>query len=169
MNGMTLKPVALTCLAVMLMAPAACSKGVPEAGPLMATSDKVTIAGEYKPVTIDSVESMTIENGKLVLHGTAKTATVDLPQAADPDQKNRGWALVTEGEGDDTRTLTFTHEMTLEDFTITVPNAPGQVAYGSLGGRDGKDVLIFAYGSGDRAYWGWATIQKRAAAPAAAQ
>lgn len=147
----------------------ACAKGVPSTGPLTVTSEKVTVSGEYKPVAIDSVESMSIENGKLVLHGAAKTVALDLPASADPEQKNRGWALVTEGEGDESRTLTFTHEMTLEDFTLTVPNAPGQVAYGSLGGRDGKDVLLFAYGSGDRAFWGWATIQKRGTAPAAAQ
>ncbi|MGC4082526.1 MAG: hypothetical protein QM736_10555 [Vicinamibacterales bacterium] len=86
---------------------------------------------------------------------------VDLPPSADPAQQNRGWALVTEGEGDDARTLTFTHETTLDDFTLTVPNAEGQVAYGSLGGRDGKDVLLFAYGSGAKAYWGWASIGKK--------
>ena len=111
---------------------------------------------------------MTIENGKLVLHGANGTATVDLPPNADPEQQNRGWALVTEGESTDegTRTMTFTQEMSLEDFTITVPAADGQVAYGSLGGRDGKDVLLFAYGAGARAFWGWATITKTAAAAA---
>lgn len=166
---MTLKTSAPVWAALALLAHVACSSTMPAAGPLPASSEKVSITGEYKPVAIDSVDSLTIENGKLVLHGAAKTVSVDLPQNADPGQKNRGWALVTEGEGDDTRTLTFTHEMSLEDFTITVPNAPGQVAYGSLGGRDGKDVLLFAYGGGDKAYWGWATIQKRATAPAAAQ
>ena len=159
----------LASLAVSLLTTAACSTARPDAGPLPVTSEKVTVAGEYRPVAIDAVDSMTIDNGKLVLHSPTKTVEVDLPPTADPEQKNRGWALVTEGEGDDSRTLTFTQEMTLEDFTITVPNAPGQVAYGSLGGRDGKDVLLFAYGGSDKAYWGWATIAKRAGAPAAAQ
>lgn len=169
MDAMTLKTPALACLALALMTHAACSPTRPDAGPLTVSSEKVTVAGEYRPVAIDAVDSMTIDGGKLVLHSPTKTVAVDLPPTADAEQKNRGWALVTEGEGDDARTLTFTHEMTLEDFTITVPNAPGQVAYGSLGGRDGKDVLLFAYGGGDKAYWGWATIAKHASSPAAAQ
>lgn len=163
MDRMNLTKSLLTCALLSAVAAVACAKGMPDAGPLSATSEKVTVTGEYKPVAIDSVDSMSIENGKLVLHGAAKTVSVDLPQNADPEQKNRGWALVTEGEGDDSRTLTFTHEMTLEDFTVTVPNATGQVAYGSLGGRDGKDVLLFAYGSADKAYWGWARIEKQTA------
>jgi hypothetical protein len=158
---MTLTNVTRTGLLVLLLAGAGCRKSLPQAGPLTASAEKVTITGEYRPATIDSVERLTIADGKLVLHGTSGTVTVDLPPTADPDQKNRGWALVTEGEDDDTRTLTFTQETSLEDFTITVPAAEGQVAYGSLGGRDGNDVLIFAYGSGSKAYWGWAAIKRR--------
>ncbi len=160
----------LTSLSVafLMLAAVACTKTIPEQGPLPVTGEKVTVTGEYRKVAIDSVERMTIENGKLVLHGATGTATIDLPPNADPEQKNRGWALVTEGENTDegTRTMTFTQEMSLEDFTITVPAADGQVAYGSLGGRDGKDVLLFAYGAGSRAFWGWATITKTAAAAA---
>ncbi len=164
---MQLQKLAPFCAAFFLLASTGCTKTLPDAGPLVVSSDKVIVTGEYKPVQIESVDSLSIENGKLVLHGGARTVSVDLPASADPSQKNRGWALVTEGEGDDSRTLTFTHEMTLEDFTLTVPNAAGQVAYGSLGGRDGKDVLLFAYGSGSKAYWGWASLEKRAPAGAA--
>jgi hypothetical protein len=98
-----------------------------------------------------------------VIHGDSASVTVDLPPSADPDQKNRGWALVTEGEDDDVRRLTFTHETSLDDFSIAVPASAGQMAYGTLGGRDGSDILLFAYGSGSKTYWGWARIAKPAA------
>jgi hypothetical protein len=151
----------MLCLALSLMAGSGCSQTLPEEGPLHGTSAKVAVAGEYKRVNIDAVERVSIDGDKLVLHNGSSSVAVALPPSADPSQKNRGWALVTEGEGDATRALTFTHEMSLEDFTITVPAAEGQVAYGSLGGRDGKDVLLFAYGSHSKAYWGWVTISKK--------
>jgi hypothetical protein len=144
-----------------LVAATGCSKPLPEEGSLQATSKSMTVTGEYRKASLEAVERMTIENGKLVLHGTPGSATVDLPPGADPDQKNRGWALVTEGETDGVRTLTFTHETTLDDFTVTVPPSEGQVAYGSLGGRDGGDVILFAYGSGSKTYWGWAAVGKK--------
>jgi hypothetical protein len=140
-----------------------CAGGMPDGGPLTATSTTVTAAGEYHPVDLDGVEHLTIENGKLVLHGASRSVTVDLPPAADPEQRNRGWALVTEGESDEARTLTFTQETSLEDFTIAVPTGDGQVAYGSLGARDGGDFLLFAYGTAPKAYWGYVRITKKAA------
>ena len=152
---------AATTILVALTLTVACSRGLPDQGPLTATSDKVTATGEYRPLNIDAVERMTIEAGKLVVHGPSGTASVDLPGNADPEQRNRGWALVTEGESDQARTLTFTQETSLEDFTIAVPRADGQVMYGSLGGRDGSDVLVFAYGSAPKAYWGYVTVRKK--------
>jgi hypothetical protein len=156
---MRLSRLPLVCLIVAATAMAACSRRLPDQGPLVATSSHLDVTGEYRPVSIDAVDGLAIEDGKLVLRGPTSNVTVDLPPSADPDQKNRGWALVTEGEGDGTRTLTFTHETSLDDFTITVPAAEGQVAYGSLGGRDGNDVLLFAYGTAPKAYWGWAVIK----------
>lgn len=156
-------PAARAALAALLFAAplaVACSRALPDQGPLNGTSDKVTATGEYRPVAIDAVERMTIERGKLVLHGPSGTVSVDLPADADPEQRNRGWALVTEGESDRARTLTFTQEMSLEDFTIAVPPADGQVTYGSLGARDGGDVLLFAYGAAPKAYWGYVVIRK---------
>jgi len=150
------------CTTFMLVAHVGCSKPLAETGTFSTSSATANATGEYARVDVDSVERMSIENGKLVLHGASRTAMLDLPSNADPDQKNRGWALVTEGEGDDSRTLTFTQENSLEDFSVTVPAAEGQVAYGSLGGRDGKDMVVFAYGSGNKAYWGWARIEKLA-------
>jgi hypothetical protein len=150
-----------TTALVSLLLTAACSHPLPAQGPLTATSDTVTATGEYRQLSIDAVERMTIDEGKLVFHGPSKSVSVDLPPGADASQRNRGWALVTEGETDRARTLTFTQETSLEDFTISVPPGEGQVVYGSLGDRDGGDLLIFAYGSGSQAYWGWVTIKKK--------
>jgi hypothetical protein len=150
------------CLVLLMLSNAiACSSALPERGPLTATSDTVTATGEYQSVALDGIERMTIENGKLVLHGSSGTQALDLPANANPEQRNRGWALVTEGETDKARTLTFTQETSVDDFTISVPAGEGQVVYGSLGGRDGSDVLLFAYGSAPRAYWGYVTIRER--------
>ena len=140
-----------------------CTQSLPENGPVAGTSNTLAVSGEYKRATVDTVVRITIESGKLVVHGTSGTQALDLPPSADPDQQNKGWALVTEGEDAGRRRLTFTHETSLDDFTIAVPASDGQIAYGSLGGRDGNDVLLFAYGSASKTYWGWASIAKRAA------
>jgi len=157
---MNLSRLTSLCATFVLLASVGCSKPLAENGTFTTSSASATATGEYKRVDIDSVERMSIEGGKLVLHGTGGSLTLDLPANADPDQKNRGWALVTEGEGDGSRTFTFTQETTLEDFSVTVPAAAGRVAYGSLGGRDGRDVVVFAYGSESKAYWGWAMVEK---------
>ena len=146
--------------AFLLVAQAGCAEPLPDNGTFTVTSETATASGEYKQVDIDSVERISLEGGKLVLYGAGGSVTVDLPGNVDPQQKNKGWALVTEGEGDDSRTFTFTQETSLEDFSVTVPAAAGQVAYGSLGGRDGRDVVIFAYGSDHKADWGWTNVQK---------
>lgn len=163
---MIFRRLAFVLTAPLLVATVACARPLPEEGAISVDAEKVTVTGAYHPVKVDGVERMTIENATLILHGQTGQASVPLPPNADPDQKNKGWALVTEGDGDDdhSRTLTFTQENSLEDFTISVPAAPGQVTYGSLGGRDGHDVLIFAYGTTEKSYWGWATITKKAAA-----
>jgi hypothetical protein len=150
--------------ALLLVAQAGCATQPPDNGTFTVSSKTATASGEYKQVDIDSVERISIEGEKLVLHGAGASVTVDLPDNADPQQKNKGWALVTESEGEDSRTFTFTQETSLEDFSVTVPAAAGQLAYGSLGGRDGRDVVIFAYGSDHKAYWGWANVQKRSEA-----
>jgi hypothetical protein len=157
---MTLSRVGLLC-AALAAASAGCGRHVPDEGPVTATSRSLIVSGRYNRIALDSVEQISISKGTLVVHGPSSELAVDLPANADPTQKNRGWALVTEGEDEPLRTLTFTHETSLDDFTIQVPASEGQVAYGSLAGRNGNDVLLFAYGSGKKCYWGWVTIAKR--------
>lgn len=138
----------------------ACSNVSANGGPIAGTSQTLAVSGEFQPIALDRVERVSIDSGRLVLHGSAGTASVDLPPNADPAQANRGWALVTEGEGDQTRTLTFTHEMSLDDFTLELPASPAPFKYGSFAGRDGADVLVFAWGADSQSYWGWVTIRK---------
>jgi hypothetical protein len=138
MEGMNFRRLALLGTAFGLLATVGCSKTLPEQGPLIGTSQTVKVSGEYQRVALDSVDRITIEGGKLVLHGPSSTLPVDLPPSADPEQKN---------------------------FTISVPASNGPVSYGSLGGRDGNDVLLFAYGTASRSFWGWATITASARTP----
>lgn len=158
---MNFRRLALSLTGLLACATLACSRPLPDDGTIAVDAEKVSVSGAYHPVKVDDVERITIENDTLVLHGQGGQATVPLPPNADPAQKNKGWALVTEGEDEGSRTLTFTQETSLEDFTITLPASPGQVTYGSLGGRDGRDVLVFAYGSGGKAYWGWVAIARK--------
>lgn len=140
----------------------ACSRVSANGGPITGESKTLVVTGEFTPVALDTVERVSIESGKLVLHGTSATTTVDLPASADTTQSNRGWALITEGEDGDTRTFTFTHDMSLDDFTLELPNSPAPIKYGSFAGRDGRDLLVFAWGAQSKSYWGWVRIEKRA-------
>lgn len=154
----------LCAAAAMLMV--ACSKVSATGGPVTGESKTLVVTGQFSPVAIESVERVSLDNGRLVLHSASTSATVELPPSADPSQANRGWSLVTEGEDGDTRTFTFTHEMSLDDFTLELPNSPAPFKYGSIAGRDGHDILVFAWGASSRSYWGWVRIEKR---PTAAQ
>ena len=77
------------CTTFMLVANVGCSKPLAETGTFSTSSATATATGEYARVDVDSVERMSIENGKLVLHGASRTAMLDLPSNADPDQTNR--------------------------------------------------------------------------------
>jgi hypothetical protein len=139
----------------------ACSKLSATGGPVAGESNTLVVTGQFSPVAIESVERVSIDNGRLVLHGASTTATVDLPTSTDTSQANRGWTLVTEGEDGDVRSLTFTHEMSLDDFTLELPNSPAPLKYGSFAGRDGHDLLVFAWGAASKSYWGWVRIERK--------
>jgi hypothetical protein len=121
----------------------------------------MTVSGEYAPLALDRVARVTIEEARLVVHGSSTNVSVDLPAGADPSRTTRHWALVTEGHIDGRRTLTFTHSESLEDFTIQLPESEGALRYGGFEGRDGAEVLVFAWGEAAASYWGWVTIAPR--------
>lgn len=160
---MVVRPVLLVTT-LLALAAAACSKVSAIGGPITGQSGTLAVSGEFQPVTLDTVERVSIDGTRLVMHGASGTASVELPANADAAQRNRGWALVTEGENGDMRTLTFTHEMSLDDFTLELPASAAPLKYGSLAGRDGADMLVFAWGADSKCYWGWVSIRKASAA-----
>lgn len=123
----------------------------------------MTVRGEYKELTLDRVDSVSVDGGKLVFHGTG-TIAVDPPASADTSKVVRHWALVTEGDGDGhVRAVTFTHDMSLEDFTIELPSSDAMLHYGVFAGPDGTEVMVFAWGKDSQSYWGYVTLQRHAA------
>jgi hypothetical protein len=141
-----------------------CSQRVNASGSIVGTSETLIVRGSYSPVTIDRVDRLSIESGKLVLHGSS-AVPVELPPSAAPDQPNPHWTLVTESESGITRQLTFTHETSLEEFTIELPASEAPVRYGGLSGRDGNDVLVLAWGEGSRSYHADLTIVRKNSTP----
>jgi hypothetical protein len=148
----------LSLIPLQILILAACAQAAADRAPLTGMSKTLTVRGEYNAVALDQVDGMSIRDGRLALRGTSATTMVDLPAAADPAQANRGWALVTETTLGDHRSVTFTHETTLDDFTLELPASDAPLRYGSLGGRNGDDVLVFAWGANSRSYWGWVTV-----------
>lgn len=140
-----------------------CSIADAQPGRLRAASETLDVRGEYVSVAIDRIDRLSLESGKLMLHGSASTMAVDLPAQADPSRVVRHWALVTESNSGSTRSLTFTHDQSLDDFTIELPSSDAEVKYGAFAAREtaGEDVLIFAWGEGARSYWGHVTIGRR--------
>jgi hypothetical protein len=139
----------------------ACGQSVAPAAPVTGSSKTVTVRGEYAPVALDRVTGLALENGRLVIRGPSTNVTVDPPASADPAKPVRGWALVTESTSGDTRSLTFTHETTLDDFTIDLPASDAELHYGVLAGRTGGEVMVFAWGEESRSYWGHVTIARK--------
>src|SRR5262245_10641757 len=104
----------------------ACSTAPPPAPTypksLEGTSTTVVVRGQYEPVALDQIDRVSIDNGKIVLHGSSTTVTVGPPPTADMSQSRRHWALTTENElKNGLRALTFTHNMSVEDFTLELP------------------------------------------------
>lgn len=153
----------LPVLSAMLLTQVACSPAsLPRQGPtpIKGSSQTVTVTGEYQPVTIDRIDRLGVEHGKLVLYGSSASVIVDLPNGADQAKANQQWALITESDANGTRTLTFTHEQSLDDFTISLPAGGAELRYGTLYGKTGDDVVVFAWGRNSRSYWGFVTVAR---------
>jgi hypothetical protein len=159
MRAMTRR--AIWYLPVHIVLLAACARAAADRGPLTGTSKTLTVRGEYAAVEIDQIDGMAIREGRLALRGSQGTVAVDLPPAADASKPGRGWSLVTEADSNGARTVTFTHETTLDDFTMDLPASDAPLRYGTLGGRNGDDVLVFAWGERSNSFWGWVTIVRK--------
>lgn len=154
----------ITLISAQVVIAAACLQAAADRAPLVGSSRTVAVRGELEAVDLDRIDGISIRDGRLVLQGSATSVSVDLPPAADPSKPTRGWALVTESAGGDKRTVSFTHETTLEDFSLDLPASDARFYYGGLTGANGDDVLVFAWGADSRSYWGYVTIGRRSSA-----
>lgn len=126
--------------------------------PLKGSSQTLVVQGEYAPIALERVDGLSFDKGKVIVHGPSSTVTIDVPPVAEAAEPIRHWALVTEGEAAGKRALTFTHETTLEDFTIELPKSDSRVHYGVLSGKAGNDVMVLAWGADSRSYSCYVTI-----------
>ena len=147
-------------LSVHILLLAACAGAAADRGPLTGSSKTLTVRGEFSAVALDQIDGMALRDGKLALRGPQTTIAVDLPPTADATKPGRGWSLVTEATANGHRTVTFTHETTLDDFTLELPASDAPLRYGSLGGLGGDDLLVFAWGENSKSFWGWVTIAR---------
>ena len=147
-------------LPIHLLLFAACAGAAADRGPLTGSSKTLTVRGEFSAVALDQIDGMALRDGKLALRGPQTTIAVDLPPTADATKPGRGWSLVTEATANGHRTVTFTHETTLDDFTLELPASDAPLRYGSLGGLGGDDLLVFAWGENSKSFWGWVTIAR---------
>jgi hypothetical protein len=131
-----------------------------QAVPLTGTGGSVPVKGHYQPLRIDEVGTVTLKDGRLVVRGSFESVTIDLPPFVDTARVVRHWALVTESLADNGRkVLNFTHDESLEDFTIDVPATDAEIRYGVFANRSGGgDVMVLTWGREARCYWAYLVI-----------
>jgi hypothetical protein len=136
----------------------ACTPAAAQSTPLKAVSKTVVVEGQYSSLALDTVETVSMKDGRLVVRGSVESATLDLPAGADAAKPVRHWALVTDANVNDTKTLTFTHDQSLDDFTLELPPTDAEMHYGVFEGRDGTEVMVLTWGADGKCYWGYVTI-----------
>ena len=143
----------------------ACGRAAP-GGPrqLTASSKDFTVHGEYSPVTLDRVDGLKVEHGRLVLKGAPADVVVDLPAAADADHPARHWALVTDAHVGGHRMVTFTEAESVKDVSIELPDGEAPIHFDVFAGRSGGEILVFATGdrqAGPPSLYGYAAIKPK--------
>jgi hypothetical protein len=143
--------------------PAEQSKPQLPAGPVNITGASSThvVQGELTPIAMDRIEGLGLVEGKIVVRGAPANITLDPPQSADPSRPNRHWTLVSEADLGGKRSVTFTHDQSVEDFTLELPWSDAELHYGALEAPDATDVVVFASGAGGVSYWGYVTVVRR--------
>jgi hypothetical protein len=144
-------------LAALISLMACSGPAVAQPTPLTGVSRAYDVKGQTQTLALDRVERVALQKGQIVFHGSLLSVTVDPPASADITKPTRYWALTTEGSGDGKRSVTFTHAELVEDFTLELPAAEGEIRYGVFEGPGGAEVMVLAWGS----YWGHVTIRKR--------
>jgi hypothetical protein len=150
--------VATAAVILFVFSLAACSTPPPDRGDIPGTSAKFTVKGSFERIEMNRVDSVAIEDGKFVVHGVG-IAKKDVPGDADPSQPAGHWSLTTETSKGNVRTVTFTHDETLDDFQIDLPAGEAEVHYGTLKAKSGPgQVMLLAWGDNNICYWGYVTI-----------
>lgn len=143
----------------------ACRPVDAQSGTLTGTSKTLVVRGSYEPLALDEVAGVSLRDGKLVVRGSSASVTLDLPAGADATKVVRRWALTTESNAGPTRSLTFTHAESLEEFTVDLPPSDADVRYGAFAGPGGADVLVLTWGANSRSYWAHLVITPAASGP----
>jgi hypothetical protein len=164
---MTSAPVKTALVLALAAATAAChTVGASQAGAasdhaIVGESKTLEVSGQYAPLVLDEVDHLAREDGKVLVYGSSKGVPVHVPDDTDVSQPNLAWRLVTESNLGETRRVTFTHDMSLEDFSIELPKSDDELHYGAFLSKQGGSILIFAWGSHFQSYWGYVTIRKK--------
>jgi len=144
---------------------AGCRSVDAQSGSVVGTSETLMVRGEYAPLPLDEVAKVVVEDGNLVVSGSSTSVTLDLPAGADAAQVTRRWALTTESDTGRSRSLTFTHAETLEEFTIELPPSSAEVRYGVFGGPNGSEVMVLTWGANHQSYWAHLAITRHSPNP----
>lgn len=137
----------------------ACAQQVAaQAIPLASVSGSMPVKGQYQPLRIDEVGGVTLKDGKLVVRGSFENVTIDLPAFVDTTKVVRHWALVTESATETSKILNFTHDQSLDDFTIELPPTDAEIRYGVFANRTGGQVMVLTWGREAKCFWGYLLI-----------
>jgi hypothetical protein len=139
------------------------SPQAPPSGPVAIIGESKThdVRGEFRPIALDRVVGLALEDGKVVVRGPSGTVALELPASADTSRPNPGWVLVSEADMGDKRLVSFTHQTSVEDFSLVLPPGQAELRYGAFSGRNGGDVLVFAWGDSAPSHAGYVEIVRR--------
>lgn len=110
------------------LGPSGCTQAAAQATSLKGTAGTVSVLGQLSPLRLDQVSGVSLKDGRLVARGSFENVAIELPAFVDTAQVVRHWALVTESSLDDKKVLNFTHDQSLDDFTIEVPATEAESA-----------------------------------------
>jgi hypothetical protein len=143
-----------------------CTQVTAQASPFEASSKTVKVRGEYSPLRLDEVRAVSLKDGQFIVRGSSESVTVALPAMVDTTKVVRHWALSTEASIEGKKVLTFTHDESLDDFTLELPETEAEIRYGVFEGRDGNEVMVLTWGRETKCYWGYVTLARAASSGA---
>lgn len=148
-------------LAYVVVGLCGCAKAAAQVTPLTGSAGTVSVQGQLSPLRLDQVSGVSLKDGRLVARGSFESVTIDLPTFIDTAQVIRHWALVTESSVDDKKVLNFTHDQSLDDFTIEVPATEAEIRYGVFAHREGGEVMVLTWGKDAKCFWAYLVIGSR--------